>query len=1010
VSEDNSRDFEEQLAHVQKNDDSGGIEDKNNIESSIHAELDLAQLDESSAKIIDDALHFLKKDSVMVRSNNSRFNHAKCYIFNTSAVIGSSNFTGAGLSSNVELNAILRQGYAIRDVKEWFEKRWEEAQDSKAELIKILEDSKFGHPLEPFKMYMKLLYEYYKRRLEDLDKGKGTRIELTDFQRDAVDSAFRIIDKYGGVVISDSSGLGKTHIGLSLLREFASVRRNRVLLIAPRQVLDGVWEPRLLDESIKTKNESLEGTGTASFAPTDYLNYDVILIDESHNYRSASTNRYNNIMKVLSGGNRKQVILMTATPVNNSLIDLYNQIGLFTAGEDTHFAELGIPDLRGYFGRADRKQLASGVEDIIKLLDEIMIRRTRIFINENYPDATLEGEKITFPERRLRKVEYSLTNVFGTAVYTQVIETIDNLYMVPYRTQSYKITIEEKEKEEVEHTAALQKYGLLKRFESSIEAIRKSVSRLFLFYQTFENILLKEKIINSSIFHDLVSEYLQEEDELDDDEFFKQVEKLSITELQSTKEYDLKRMEKELKEDIKLLKPLKENLDKMQSWGDAKLNELKILFAKDKIFETGGKKVIIFTQFVDTANYLFEDLKNNVKDKKIVILTGKTGLEMRKRTLLEFAPKANNPEQKLIEREADILITSDVLSEGQNLQDANYAINYDLPWNPMKIVQRVGRVDRLTSQHKTVTSAVFFPERELEDELGLLIKLTRKIQKAAGTVGVESTILGEKATPKTFNAFERIKKEDPSLLDDMERSAELLPSTTPFQEILGYMKKIGELELKSIPYGKRSGKNSEESGLILCYKEKTEHDSLHFLFYDFRHKRFDHINDITWVFRMLRCQEKTSLNIPFEGFEVFRHIRMVDQKAREEIIIAVNAAFEARKTQKIKSKYQRQLYDTLYDAFKSGKATRDEVNQVFKLLIKGNYPAWEKDFKEFYEKFQLEQSIPNLVTSLLTLFQKFKIEERQASKAKELKSVDLILVGCMFLVNPSFKDWNILAA
>jgi len=113
---------------------------------------------------------------------------------------------------------------------------------------------------------------------------------------------------------------------------------------------------------------------------------------------------------------------------------------------------------------------------------------------------------------------------------------------------------------------------------------------------------------------------------------------------------------------------------------------------------------------------------------------------------MEFAPGANNPEQKAIEQEVDILVTSDVLSEGQNLQDCNYAINYDLPWNPMKIVQRVGRIDRLTSKHRTVTSAVFFPEKELEDELGLLVKLTRKIQKAAVTVGIESTILGEKET------------------------------------------------------------------------------------------------------------------------------------------------------------------------------------------------------------------------------------------------------------------------
>ena len=181
------------------------------------------------------------------------------------------------------------------------------------------------------------------------------------------------------------------------------------------------------------------------------------------------------------------------------------------------------------------------------------------------------------------------------------------------------------------------------------------------------------------------------------------------------------------------------------------------LFGQDKIFETGGKKAIIFTQFVDTAEYIFNYLQKNIVDKEIRILTGKTNEEIRRKCLMEFAPKSNNPEGKSIEKEVDILISSDVLSEGQNLQDANYAINYDLPWNPMKIVQRVGRVDRLTSQFNTVTSAIFFPEKELEDELGLLVKLTIKIQKASGTVGIESSILGEKASPKTFNAFERVR-------------------------------------------------------------------------------------------------------------------------------------------------------------------------------------------------------------------------------------------------------------
>jgi superfamily II DNA or RNA helicase len=975
-------------------------------DTSVEDELSRLDLDWESAETVDHLVEFLKQERVQVRTNNNRFNHSKCYIFDDSAVVGSSNFTHAGLKNNVELNAVLYQASAIREVREWFEKRWLDADDAKKSLIDTLEESKFGRPLEPFQMYIKLLYEYYRPLLEDLGKDKAaTKVELTDFQADAVKTAQRIIKRLGGVIISDSTGLGKTHIGLALLRQFAAVDRKKVLLVAPKQVIDSVWEDRLFDESIKTRNVSLEMTGTDSFEPTKYLDYDVVLIDESHNYRSASTNRHNNIMKALAGGKKKEVVLMTATPVNNSLMDLYNQLSLVTAGDDAHFAELGISDLKAYFDRADRKQLASGVEDIVRLLDEIMVRRTRDFIKENYPNATLNDKKIAFPERKLTKVQYSLTALFGQAVYRQVIETIDQLHMVPYRVESYRITIAEEEKEEVEHRASLQKYGLLKRFESSVEAIRKSIGRLLAFYTTFSRSLERGKILDSKKFHQLMAEF-QDEDEIDDDRLADEITKIDLL---AAKDLEIKRMQKELREDVKLLQPLKESLDKMQSWTDSKLTALKELFAKDKVFETGGKKVVIFTQFVDTAKYVYEDLQKNLgKEKKILILTGRTGKEVRKQILLEFAPQSNNPGGVIVERQADILVSSEVLSEGQNLQDCNYAVNYDLPWNPMKIVQRVGRVDRLTSQYPYVTSAVFFPEKELEDELGLLVKLTRKIQKAAGTVGVESTILGEKESPKTFNAFERIKKEDATLLDDMERSAELLPMMTPFQIILSYLKKMGEKELKAVPYGKRSGKKSDESGLILAYREKKNIETLHLLYYDYKHRRFDHVNDVTWIFRNARCEEPETLVTPIEGFDLFRQLKVIDAEARQQILIAVNAPFEARKTVAIKRKYQKELYAILYESFKTGKVSSDEVKPVYSLIGRTNHVAWENEFKKMYEQYQIDQNIRGLIISLNKLFEEFKVKLRVAATPAQVRPEDLILVGCMFLVNPSFKDWNIL--
>lgn len=310
---------------------------------------------------------------------------------------------------------------------------------------------------------------------------------------------------------------------------------------------------------------------------------------------------------------------------------------------------------------------------------------------------------------------------------------------------------------------------------------------------------------------------MREEGEENDEKFFEALEKAPLVPL--TEEYKKQEMKKDIQEDLKLLEPLKISLTRIKPYADRKLIALKEQLVKDQVFETGGKKAVIFTQFVDTAKYIYNDLKESLKDKRVEPLTGETKPETRERLIREFAPIANKA--PYVEKEIDVLVSTDILSEGQNLQDANYVINYDLPWNPMKIVQRAGRVDRLGSRHDTVTSAVFIPEKELEDLLGLLEKLETKIQKIADTIGIETTILGERENPKNFNAAARIAKEDQTLMDELERSAELLPVETPFQSILAYLKKAGRKSLEAIPLGRRSGKRSDQNGLVIFYREKT---------------------------------------------------------------------------------------------------------------------------------------------------------------------------------------------
>ena len=965
-------------------------------EGSLPEELEGLSINDSYASLVGDLVQFLRQEKVELRQNPERFSHAKCYIFEDLAVVGSSNFTRPGLQKNIELNAALYQPSAQNLVEQWFERRWTKGADIKQEIISVLEDSKFGYPLDPFQMYMKFLYEYYRPRLEELEQEKGKILELAGFQQDAFSSAKRILAKYGGVLIADSTGLGKTHIALELLREYVAVRRMKAMVIAPSQVLNAVWEPKLMEESIKTMNITIEKTGTPSFQPEKYIDYDLLVIDESQNYRNSSTNRYANLLKLIAGGKKKMVVLMTATPVNNSLLDLYHQLTLITAGDDAYFADLGIPDLRSHFLSAERKELTEGVEQIVRLLDEIMIRRTRQFIVDNYPETTINGKPVRFPKRRLRKVEYSLTALFGDQIYNKVLDTIEELHLVPYRADFYIKTLEDKARKEATLRAELQKFGLLKRFESSVEAIRTSINRLVKFYEYFEKMLASGKILKSHAFQKALN---QIGNSLEDEAaFFAEIEKIELVSL--TAEYDRPQMKKDIKEDLERLNALKLDLDRIPVYADRKLQALGELLAKDRVFENDGKKCLVFTQYMDTAEYLYRNLKEQMEKQglKISILTGRTPAKEREKIIMAFAPKANKLQAGLVP-ETDLLISTDVLSEGQNLQDANYVVNYDLPWNPMRIVQRVGRVDRIGSEYETVTAAVFWPENALEDILGLMRRLEEKIAKISEVVGLESPILGEAENPKNFNALARIEKEDQKVLDDMERASELLPARTPYQMILTHLRKEGEKGLKGISSGKRSGKISKENGLIIFYREIKSLEGIHLVHYDFKRKRFEHYNDVSWIFQEMECNEGERLHIPMKGLEAFRLFKEIDAKAREELISIINSPLDAKNAQKTGSKHQRELRGMILAALTAGRISREDASDIYAILNRQNLVAWEDEFLEFHQAYRVRQDASVLLSSLRALFQTYKINSSRHEKRRciKLNPRDLVVVGYEFL-------------
>ena len=232
-------------------------------------------------------------------------------------------------------------------LRAWFESKWADSPDYKPDLIATLRESKFGSkPYTPFDVFIKALYEYFKGRL-NLAPEPGAVIDLARFQEEGRNEAIRLLDRWGGVLIADAVGLGKTYIGLSLLEhELVHKRRRgrvpRGLIICPAQLRELVWRPRLDEFGIHADILSQEEIGRASFDWKRYREVDVVLVDESHNFRNSATNRYSALMKIISGGRRKRVILMTATPVNNSLFDLYAQLSLLTRGDDRYYRAAGF--------------------------------------------------------------------------------------------------------------------------------------------------------------------------------------------------------------------------------------------------------------------------------------------------------------------------------------------------------------------------------------------------------------------------------------------------------------------------------------------------------------------------------------------------------------------------------------------------------------------------------------------------------------------------------------------
>ena len=817
--------------------------------------------------------------------------HAKAYIFDYKdvpdqkgvAIVGSSNLTLAGLEHSTELNVKVYGNTNHQALTKWFDDLWNESKDFDETLISEMKQSWAMHHISPYDIYIKTLYNLVKDRLEGDDKEIIWEREmpaLADFQKVAVRQAIQIIKDNGACFVADVVGLGKTYIGTALLKQFSLVYGNRPLIICPPALID-MWEKfneryhlnaRVLsmgmlkiDENDRSKNILLDDL--------KYKDRDIVLIDESHNFRYPDTQRYQILQPYLQ---TRKAVYLTATPRNKSAWDIYFQIKLFHP-EDKTDLPIDPPDLKQYF-----KEIENDNRKLPDLLRHLLIRRTRThLIKWGYAKRDEKGRCSIiikdhgmeflkyFPQREKPiTLEYSIEKTYK-GLYNQIRNIIgkprkfgvfdfsklpeDELTYARYGLWNY---VKEDKKRKAPYTdlhragrnlRGLLRVMLFKRFESSVYAFRESIKRMIRLHERF-SASVNEGIIPAGE----EAEYLlYESDQYDESQLINELRKIGGK--YNPQDFEIESLKKDIRKDISLYKKLYKlvkdiNADNKNPQQDDKLF---VLIQRLKHDEKLKNKILIFTQYAETAKYLYDNL--NLKGKPEIESIDSTD-KNRSDIVNRFSPKANEYIFKKREKEIRLLISTDVLAEGLNLQDCDNIINYDLHWNPVRLIQRIGRIDRIGSEKEKIYSYNFLPETELDKNLGLHDKLRYRIQEIHNTIGEDAEIL-DKTEQLNEEAMYAIYEGDQKKIDKYEEEEDLL-SVTEAEEI------IRDLQLNNPEYFNYIANLRE--GVRSCMEAKTEKGKYAFC----QAGNFQQLflvneegkiitRDIPQVLSAIKCNEKT---------------------------------------------------------------------------------------------------------------------------------------------------------
>ncbi len=858
---------------------------------------------------------WIKRKSVGVRSiSESNFLHGKMYLADGSdqgaAVVGSSNFTKSGLGGgnmpNLEVNLATTNEAARSELRQWFDKLWNDeklTEDVKGKVLAVL--NRIGKDHSPDLIYFKTLYELFRADLEDLQEGEreladmhlyDTEVwnELYGFQRDGARSVIARLLRHSGCILADSVGLGKTYTALAVIK-FFELRNDPVLVLCPKKLREN-WalypaynaqksNPFLADRFgytllSHTDLSRYSGySGDIDLSGFNWRNFKLLVIDESHNFRNDTKprrdddgtlrhSRYSRLLEeVIKEGTKTKVLMLSATPVNTSLLDLRNQVYLMTEKREDVFREsLGIGHIGALLrqaqkafktwenntskdGKKDKSRLLEKLgADFFHLLGGVSIARSRRQIEKFYADEM--GKIGRFPEHLKPENYHPPTDVTGELSYKRLSKQIGKFALSIFRPSSYVISEEAKqrlaeEKRNLRFNQAdrerfligMIQTNFLKRLESSAHSLAETLGRTV---GKIDDLIEKiNRFEQNQQMAEAEADILPDEDE-DDEEF--QVNRARNP--YHLRELNCALWKDDLIKDKEILTAAWKRVSAIGPERDGKLREIKAHIrgkAQSPTTDRDGRvnrKVLVFTTFKDTADYLYENLSNlgeelglNMAMVAGVVTRTTLGDNNFNAILTNFAPRARGRDDT-IEDEIDLLIATDCISEGQNLQDCDTVLNYDIHWNPVRIIQRFGRIDRIGSRSHSIRMQNYWPTEDMD----VYLRLKTRVEARMALVDAAASGDDDPLNEYTFEhaqmelnfrdqQLQQLRKE---VLDVDELNDGVVMSDFTldyfFAQLLKYLEKNKD-ELEATPKGAYAltdiGNDSKRSGVIFILRQRN---------------------------------------------------------------------------------------------------------------------------------------------------------------------------------------------